>query len=164
MRNMPPESLSRAELEKRLKEKSESISGRFESFESKMPGKMPSVASFIKEHKSSKIVLSVGAGLLVGLIIFGRRSSSKQIDYDDGVSRLSSQLASRIADLLQHGSSSDDAVKRAFEEQPPIMRLSKESEGMLSSALKQVMQAGVSMVGSELASYLRNRKKDESSS
>lgn len=164
MRKSPSETLTRAELEQKLKEKSESISGRFESFESKIPGKMPSLGSILKANKTSKVALSVGAGLLLGMVLFGRKNGSKPVEYDDGLSRLSSQLAARIADLLQHGANSDDAVKRALEEQPPLMRLSKESEGLLSSALKQLMQTGVTMVGTELASYLRNRKKEEPSS
>ena len=158
------ENMSKAQLQERLKAKGDAISGRFESIESKIPGKLPTLMSAVKGGAKSKVGLAVGAGLLIGLIVFRRKSSPKPIQYSDGLDRLSNQLASRIADLLSKGSSSQEAIRKALEEQPPLMNLSPESESLLSSALKQVLQASVSMFGSQVADYLRNRKKEDTSS
>lgn len=154
--------LTKADLELLLKEKGQAISSRLETFESKIPHKMPSLLSAVKLGRKSRIGLAVGAGLLVGVILFRRKSSPKAIKYDDGLNKLSNQLASRVADLLKKGSDSNDAVRQAFQEQPPLMRLSPDSESVLSTALKQVMQAGVSMIGTEVADYLRKRLRDKS--
>ncbi|MDA1028784.1 MAG: hypothetical protein O3B41_07010 [Bacteroidetes bacterium] len=154
--------LTKEDLELRLKEKGQAISSRFEAYESKIPQKMPSLLSVVKLGPKYRVGLAVGAGLLLGVILFRRKSAPKAIKYDDGLNKLSNQLASRVADLLKKGSDSDDAVRQAFQEQPPLMRLSPDTEGVLSTALKQVMQAGVSMIGAEVAGYLRNRLRDKS--
>ncbi len=154
---------TKAEIESQLQKKGEAISGRIEKFESKIPKKMPSLLSAVKLGTRSKIGIAVGAGLLVGLIFFRRKSSPQVVEYGDGLNKLSHQLASRVADLLKKGSNSEEAVKQAFDEQPPLMRLSPEAEGVLSTALKQVLQAGVTMAGTELAAYLRNRFQDKPS-
>ena len=132
--------------------------------ENKIPRKLPSLLSTLKTSSTSKVGLAVGVGLLVGIVLFGRRKSGKAIQYDDGLERLSSQLASRIADALSKGDDSREAVRRALEEQPPLMKLSQETEGILSSALKQVMQTGVAMIGNQIADYIRNRNKQDLSS
>ena len=156
--------MTKAELEQRLKAKGDAISGRFESMEKKSPLSLPSLKSTLMAGSKSKVFLAVGAGLLVGAVFFRRGKSSKPIQYDDGLERLSSQLATRIADALSKGNDSQDAVRKALEEQPPLMRLSPETEGLLTSSLKQVMQTGVAMVGNQIAEYLRNRKKQDLSS
>jgi len=158
------ENLTRAELEQRLKDKSESISGRFEHIESKMPHRLPNVLSAVKNGAKSKVGLAVGAGLLVGMILFRRKSHPKKIDYDDGLAHLSDELAARIGELLRKGTDSDDAIRRALEEQPPLMRLTKESEGIIKTVGKQVLKASIGLVGSELADYLRKRAKEKQSS
>jgi tRNA/tmRNA/rRNA uracil-C5-methylase (TrmA/RlmC/RlmD family) len=164
MSKVQQENLTKAQIEQRLKEKSQAISGRFESLESKVPGKMPVLLSVVKQGAKSKVAMAVGAGLLVGFIFFRKKSSSNAIEYDDGVHQLSNQLASRVAELLRKGSNSEEAIHTAFQEQPPLMRLSSETEGVLATVLKQVMQAGVTMAGTELADYLRNRLKEKPSS
>jgi hypothetical protein len=156
--------LTRPELEQRLKAKSDAITGRFEHIESKLPSRLPTVLSAVKKGAKSKVGIAVGAGLLVGMVLFRRKTHPKQIDYDDGLTHLSHQLAARVAELLRKGKDSDEAVRRAFEEQPPLMRLSPESEGILKTVIKQAFQAGVGLLGSELADYLRKRAKEKQSS
>ena len=155
--------MSKAQLEQRLKEKGDAISGRFESIESRIPKKIPSLLSAATKGSKSNMFLAVGAGLLVGMVLF-RRKSSKAVPYDDGLENLSTQLAHRIAKGLSQGADSKEAVRKALEEQPPLMALSPETESILTSALKQVFQVGVSMAGSQLSDYLRNRKKTDQSS
>ncbi len=75
MSKVQQENLTKAQIEQRLKEKSQAISGRFESLESKVPGKMPVLLSVVKQGAKSKVAMAVGAGLLVGFIFFRKKSS-----------------------------------------------------------------------------------------
>lgn len=151
------ESIVKTDLEQRLKEKGEAISSRFGKIESKIPGQGLPVIKALKKKPKLSLGIAVGAGLLLGMMLFRRNSSQKQVEYHDGLDRLSDQLAHRIASLLDKGSDSGDAVRKALKERPPIMNMSAESESVVAGAVKQLLKTSMSIVGTELADYLRNR-------
>ena len=156
--------LTRAQLEERLKVKSDAISDRFERLESKIPGRVPPLLDKVKNQPKLKVGAAIGAGLLVGLLFFRRSSGSKGIEYHDGLDQLSDQIAKRIAGMMDKGSNSSDAVRKALEEQPPVVNLVPEAEGLFSGAIKQLFHTGVIVFGKELATFVRDRLQEKNHS
>jgi len=154
------ERLTKEEVELKLQEKSEAISGRFTTLEAQMPsipGRKNLVVKAIRGKKGVKLGLAVGAGLLVGALLFRRGSSRSDYNYGGGLDQLSLKLSRKIARLIENGHSADDAVRTALDDVPPVLSFSEESEGIIAGALKQLARSGTTLLATELSNYLKRR-------
>ncbi len=153
--------LSRVEVEQKLQQKGEDISERFETIESQIPGRKNAIVKAVREKKGIKIGLAVGAGLLVGMMLFRGRSPRDDFDYGDGLDRLSGKLAQKIRRMIDRGEEPEEAVRKALSDVPPVMSFSEENEGILTGALKQLARTGTSILAAELSEYLKSRLASE---
>jgi len=153
--------MSRAEVEQKLQRKGEEISGRFENIESQIPGRKNAIVKAVREKKGLKIGMAVGAGLLVGMMLFRRKSSRDRFDYGDGLDRLSTKLTRKIHGFMDRGEAPEDAVRKALGDVPPLMSFSEENDGILTGALKQLARTGTSILAAELSEYLKSRLSKE---
>lgn len=131
---MTKKHLTREQVEQRLRDQESKIAGRIESIESNVPGKSIARISRISADKKLKIGAFIGVGMVVGLFFALRRKSSKPIDLDDGLDRLSSRISDAIREELDSGENPDDAVRKALDKTPPILNLQKKDKSMFGEA------------------------------
>lgn len=152
---------TREELEARLKEKASSISSRFDALESSLPGKNIKVPAALKNKRNIKIGLAVGAGFLVGYTLLNRSRNRPGGDYGESLERLADRLGDAISDRLKRSDSTEDAVREALEDNPPIVQLTNGKDGMLSGAVRQLLNSGSSVLVSEFSRWLQHRLVEE---
>lgn len=155
------EAHTREELEARLKEKTKSISSRFDKFESTLPGKNIKVPDVLKKKKNIKVGLAIGAGFLIGYKLLNRSGSNSRGDYGEGLERLADRLGDAISDRLKRADSPEDAVREALEDNPPIVQMNSGKEGPLSGAIRQLLKSGSSVLVSEFGRWLQQRLVEE---
>ncbi|MGB1049854.1 MAG: hypothetical protein ACPG3U_09235 [Rhodothermales bacterium] len=155
------EKRTREELEARLKEKASSISERFDSLESNLPGKGLNVPAALKSKRNIKMGLAIGAGFLVGYAILNRSRSRPRGDYGESLDRMADRLGDAISDQLKRSDTPGEAVREALEQNPPIVQLISEKDGVLSGALKQLFRSGSSVLITELSQWLQHRLIEE---
>lgn len=150
---------TREELEARLKEKSSAISSRFDSLESSIPGKSIKVPAALKNKRNIKVGLAIGAGFLIGYGLLNRSRQSN--DYGESLDRLADKLGDAISDRLKRSDSTEDAVREALEDNPPLVQLTSGKDSVLTGALKQLLNSGSSVLIKELSSWLQKRLADD---
>ncbi len=155
------ETRTREELQARLKEKSQAISGRFDKLESAIPGKNLRVPKALRSKRNIKLGLAIGAGFLVGYQLLNRSRNRSSSDYGDGLERLADRLGDAIADRLSRSDTPEEAVRDALNDHPPIVELNPEREGVLSSAAKQLLNSGGSVLIAEFSKWLQTRLVEE---
>lgn len=158
------EKRTRQEIEAKLQEKANAISNRFGSLEAKLPGPTSKVVKVLGNRKNWKIGAAIGAGLLVGVMVFGRRRSNRSIDYGEGIDRLSQRIAKSVLDRLEDGQSEEDAIKEALHDVPPIVEMGEVGEGIISGALRHLFRTSSGLLANEMAHYLRDRFLEEKES
>lgn len=151
------ETRSREELEARLKEKAQSISSRFDKFESSLPGKNIKVPEVLRKKRNIKIGLAIGAGFLIGYKLLNRSNKRSGSDYGESLERLADRLGDAISDRLKRSDSPVEAVREALEDNPPIVQMNADREGPLSGAIRQLLNSGSSVLVSEFGRWLQHR-------
>ena len=155
------ETRTREELEARLKEKANSISGRFDRFESSLPGKNLSIPPALKNKRNIKVGLAIGAGFLIGYKLLNRNRSRSGGDYGDSLERLADRLGDAISDRLNSADSPATAVREALEDNPPIVQMNNGKEGALSGAIRQMLNSGSSLLVAEFGRWLQQKLVEE---
>lgn len=158
------EKRTRQDIEAQLKQKSEAISSRFGALESKLPGSSSKVVKVLGNRKNWKVGAAIGAGLFVGVMVFGRRRSNRSIDYGEGLDRLSRRIAESVLDRLEKGQSEQEAVKEALHDVPPVVEVGEAGEGIVSGALRHLLRTSSGLLANEMAHYLSRRFLEEKES
>ena len=104
------EKRTRAELETRLQEKASSISSRFDTLESSLPGKNIKVPNALKNKRNIKLGLMIGAGFLVGYTLLNRSRKQPGGDYGESLEKLADRLGDAISDRMKRSDSTEEAV------------------------------------------------------
>jgi len=92
-----------------------------------------------------------------GLLALKKLISPRTDKYREGVDRVSGAIAREITKGLKKGASADDAVRRAMNKRPPIVRVGGgESSGFWSTFLNQTMKQVVSALAPELIEQLKS--------
>ena len=152
---------TREELEARLKETASSISSRFDTFESSLPGKNIKVPQALRNTRNIKLGLAIGAGFLVGYALLNRSRSRPGGDYGESLDKLADRLGDAISDRMKRSDSAEEAVREALEDNPPIVQLIDGKDGVLSGAVRQLLKSGSSVLLSELSQWLQQRLVEE---
>jgi hypothetical protein len=153
--------MTKSELEAKLKAKSDAISGRFGKLESSIPGTSLKIPEALKNKRNLKIGAAVGAGFLVGYLILNRRSRSARGDYSEQLTRLADRLGDAIAERLRRDMGADEAVRDALDEVPPMVELQSGKDGVIGSAVRQLVRSGSSALVSELSRWLQQSLLEE---
>ena len=152
---------TRTEIESRLREKADAISGRIGKLESVLPGSGLKVPSALKKKRNLKVGAAIGAGFLVGYMLLNRSGKNSRGDYSEQLERLADRLGDAIATRLRRDMGADDAVRDALEEIPPMVELQQGREGILHTAVKQLLKTGGSTLVNELSRWLQDRLLEE---
>lgn len=134
---MTKERLTREQVEHRIRDQESKIAGRIESIESSMP--MRSIAKIrnLNVDKMLTIGALAGVGMIAGLMFALRRKSTRPVDLDDGLERLSSRISDTIRDELDSGTDPDEAVRKALGRTPPILNLQETERSLIGQAFRQ---------------------------
>lgn len=155
------ERMTKSELEEKLRAKSDAISGRFGKLESSLPGMNLKIPAALKNKRNLKIGAAVGAGFLVGYLLLNRRSRSARGDYSEQLTRLADRLGDAIAERLRRDMGTDDAVRDALDEVPPMVELQAAKNGVIGTAVRQLVRSGSSALVSELSRWLQESVLEE---
>lgn len=155
------ERMTKSELEEKLRAKSDAISGRFGKLESSLPGSNLKIPAALKDKRNLKIGAAVGAGFLVGYLLLNRRSRSARGDYSEQLTRLADRLGDAIAERLRRDMGTDAAVRDALDEVPPLVELQSAKNGVIGTAVRQLVRSGSSALVSELSRWLQEAVLEE---
>ncbi|MDA0378509.1 MAG: hypothetical protein O3C45_03550 [Bacteroidetes bacterium] len=153
--------MTKSELEERLRAKADAISGRIGKLESSLPGANLKIPAVLKDKRNLKIGAAVGAGFLVGYLLLNRRSRSARGDYSEQLTRLADRLGDAIAERLRRDMGTDDAVRDALDEVPPMVELQSAKQGVLGTAVRQLVRSGSSALVSEMSKWLQESVLEE---
>lgn len=133
---MTKEHLTREQVEQRLRDQESKIAGRIESIESSVPVRSIAKIRKMDVEKILKIGALAGVGMLVGLVFALRRKSTKPVDLEDGLERLSSRISDSIRKELDSGKDPEEAVRKALGKTPPILNLQETERSFFGEALR----------------------------
>ena len=153
--------MTKSELEAKLRAKADAISGRFGKLESSLPGTNIKIPAALKNKRNLKIGAAVGAGFLVGYLLLNRRSRSARGDYSEQLTRLADRLGDAIGERLRRDMGTDDAVRDALDEVPPMVELQAAQNGVIGSAVRQLVRSGSSALVGELSRWLQDSMLEE---
>jgi hypothetical protein len=155
------EKKTRAELESRLQEKASSISSRFDTLESALPGKNIKVPKALKNKRNIKVGLAIGVGFLVGYNLLNRSRSQPSGNYGESLEKLADRLGDAISDRMKQSESTEEAVRDALEDNPPIVQMINGKDGVFAVAVRQLLRSGGTVLISELSQWLQQRLVEE---
>lgn len=152
---------TKADLEQKLKEKADAISSRMSKLENSLPGSGIKIPEAMKSRRNLRIGAAVGAGFLVGYLLINRKRRGSRSNYSDQLGHLADRLGDAIADRMRNDMGTNDAVRDALEEVPPMVELQSGKVGVIGSSLQYLLKTGGSILASELTRWLQDGMVEE---